>query len=79
MVSDFACSNGLGTVGLPFNSHVLGTDFAAFKPGERVPDQPWFWVILQGRSLVLLENGDVPTLPQGGGQPGSRKRGNPTV
>lgn len=54
-----------GTAGLPFNIDMLGADFIPRSPGGRLPDLPSYWIIVQGHSLVLLDDGRQQTLPQG--------------
>jgi NAD+ diphosphatase len=50
---------------LPFNTNILGADFIPVRPGDQLPDLPAYWVILQGKSLVVLDDGRQVSLPQG--------------
>jgi NAD+ diphosphatase len=53
------------TVNLPFNFDVIRTGFTPLRPGDTVPDEPGWWLLLQGNSMVVLPDGDGFRLPQG--------------
>lgn len=55
----------LSARGLPFNIDLLGADFIPVKPGDQPWGPPGSWALLQGRSLVVLDDPRGATLPRG--------------
>jgi NAD+ diphosphatase len=43
----------LDTSALPFNNAILGGDFKLGKPGDDRPEAKGYWLLLQGRSLIV--------------------------
>ncbi len=53
------------TVNLPFNGEIIKEGFVPLKPGDRVPDGPGWWLVIQGNALVVAEGSDGFSLPEG--------------
>lgn len=52
-------------VNLPFNFEVIKDDFIPLHQGDKLPEGPGWWVILQGNAMAVLPEGGGFTLPQG--------------
>ncbi|ABQ27464.1 NAD(+) diphosphatase [Geotalea uraniireducens] len=52
-------------VNLPFNAEIVKNGFTPIRPGERIPDGPGYWVILQGNAMVVKADGEQFTLYEG--------------
>lgn len=44
-------------INLPFNSEIIRSRFTQRRPGEVAESQAGYWVLLQGESLLLVEDG----------------------
>ncbi len=53
------------TINLPFNGEIIKEGFTPLKPGDRVPDGPGWWLIIQGNALVVEEGCGGFRLPEG--------------
>ena len=62
---------------LPFNNSILGGDFKLGKPGADWPEAKGYWLLLQGRSLIVekvkgrqhLLAGELPSWVSSSGEP----------
>lgn len=52
-------------VNLPFNGEVIRDGFTPVKPGENEPEGPGFWAVIQGSALVVREDEEGLSLPEG--------------
>jgi len=53
------------TANLPFNHEAIKDGFVPLPPGSAIPDGDGYWLILQGNTLVVCNDGEVLQLPFG--------------
>lgn len=52
-------------INLPFNFSCIRDAFAFRYPSDQEPAEQGFWAIMQGNSVLLVQDGDTILLPQG--------------
>jgi NAD+ diphosphatase len=52
-------------VNLPFNGEIVKDGYVPARPGDKLPDAPGYWIILQGNAMVVHDDGGRLTLHEG--------------
>lgn len=52
-------------INLPFNGETIKDDFIPAKPGAVDLHEAGYWLVLQGNTMVVVENNGEPALPSG--------------
>lgn len=52
-------------VNLPFNGEIVKDGYTPARPGEKLPDAPGYWILLQGNAMVVHDDGGRLTLHEG--------------